>query len=122
MKTNNGNVYHQIATLQDQIDALEGQKQTLLNSALNGRDAIVRPVTSTAAGSATGGKRVMSPEAKAKIAAAARARWAKIKGTKGSAAGSRGGAKRKMSPAARKRISDASKARWAKYRAAQGQA
>lgn len=35
----------------------------------------------SAAGSATGGKkrRTMSPEAKAKIAAAARARWAKIR-------------------------------------------
>jgi hypothetical protein len=58
------------------------------------------------------GPRKMSASAKAKIAAAARARWAKVKGAKVKKA------KRKMSAAGRARIIAAQKARWAKVKAA----
>jgi hypothetical protein len=66
------------------------------------------------------GKRTMSPEARERIAAAQRARWAKSKGTTASSAkpaaiksAKPGKAKRAMSPEARAKISAASKKRWA---------
>lgn len=60
-------------------------------------------------------RRTMSPAARAKIAAAQRARWARQRAgatkTKGTPTKTR--ARARMSPAARKRISAAMKARWA---------
>ena len=63
------------------------------------------------------GTRRLSAAARARIAAAQRARWAKVR------AGGKGNVvtmpmKRKMSAAARKRIAAAQRARWAKVRAA----
>jgi hypothetical protein len=58
----------------------------------------------------------MSAAGRAKIAAAAKARWAKVKGQK-TAAKPVKKARRKMSAVARAKISAAAKARWAKYRA-----
>ena len=58
---------------------------------------------------ASSSKRVMSASAKARIAAAQRARWAKVRQVK---------PKRKMSAAARKKFSQIAKARWAKVKAA----
>src|SRR6185312_259390 len=64
-----------------------------------------------------GGRRKMSPAARAKIAAAQRARWAKQK--KGTdAAEPTIKRRRKMSPAARAKIAAAARARWAKAKAA----
>jgi hypothetical protein len=61
-------------------------------------------------------KRTMSASARAKIAAAQRARWAKARGkTTGQSAAK---PRRKMSAAARKRLSRLAKARWAKAHAA----
>jgi hypothetical protein len=61
-------------------------------------------------------KRQLSVAAKARIAAAQRARWAKVKsGQKQSGTPK----KRTMSAAARKRIAAAQRARWAKVRAEQ---
>ena len=60
------------------------------------------------------GKRTMSPAARARIAAAQRARWAKIKGKKADKPVVR---KWKMSAAGRAAIAAAAKARWAKYKA-----
>jgi hypothetical protein len=59
------------------------------------------------------GRRKMSAAARAKIAAAQRARWAKQKETKGHRV-----RKRMMSAAARAKIAAAAKARWAKAKAA----
>ena len=56
----------------------------------------------------------MSPEARAKIAAAQRARWAKVKGKK--VMPITAGRKRKLSTSALARIRAAQKARWAKWR------
>ena len=66
-----------------------------------------------------GGKRTMSPAARARIAAAQRARWAKQNGgkTEGHKAASNG-AKRKMSAAGRKAIAEAARKRWAAAKAA----
>ena len=52
----------------------------------------------------------LSPEARERIAAAQRARWAKARATKGEKG------KRRLSPAARNRIAAAQRARWAKVR------
>jgi hypothetical protein len=65
-----------------------------------------------------GGRRTMSPAARAKIAAAQRRRWAKQRRISAySAAPARRG-RRRMSAAARARISAAAKARWARAKAA----
>jgi DNA polymerase/3'-5' exonuclease PolX len=61
-------------------------------------------------------RRKMSAAARAKISAAATARWAKVKSGKNSTA-KPAKAKRTMSAAARKKISEAAKARWARVRA-----
>jgi hypothetical protein len=53
----------------------------------------------------------MSASARARIAAAQKARWAKVKA-------SGGAPRRKMSAAARAKIAAAAKARWAKAKAA----
>lgn len=72
-----------------------------------------------------GGKRTtMSPEARERIAAAQRARWAKAGKGKASVAVENNPAKpasgkRKMSAAGRKRIAEAARARWAAAKAAE---
>lgn len=67
-------------------------------------------------GSAPVVKRTMSKAAKAKIAAAQRARWAKVKGK--AAEKPPGRKKRTISAAGRAKISAVAKARWAKAKAA----
>jgi len=84
------------ASIKEQIDTLENELGNILGGT-----------------SGTGsGKRTMSASARARIAAAQKARWAKVKG--GSASGA---PKRKMSAAARAKIAAAAKARWAKAKA-----
>jgi hypothetical protein len=70
-----------------------------------------RPPKVSQGGRAAGRKRrTMSAAARAKIAAAQRARWAKQKGT---AAPKKAGGRGPMSAAARKKLSRMMKARWA---------
>ena len=104
-------------SIAEQIEALQAQ----LASLVGGSSSIgsVPMFASTAV--AKTGKRTMSPEARERIAAAQRARWAKSKGTstavaKGPAAKP---AKKKggLSPEGRAKIVAALKARWAKKRA-----
>src|SRR5690242_6875496 len=85
------------AAIKDQIDALEAELGNILGGGAAG---------------GTGGKRMLSASARARIAAAQRARWAKVKGVDG--AKSTGAGRRKMSPAARAKIAAAARARWAK--------
>lgn len=59
----------------------------------------------------------MSAAARAKISAAAKARWAKVKSNQKPAKPS---GKRTMSPAAKAKIAAAARARWAKIKAAKG--
>lgn len=69
-----------------------------------------------------GGKRNMSPEARERIAAAQRARWAAKKKDPAKAPSATGAAsgkpQRKMSPAARRAIAEAARRRWAAAKAA----
>src|SRR3954463_13448986 len=69
-----------------------------------------------------GGPRQMSAAGRARIGAAARARWAKVRAAKGGntakVASTKGPGRRTMSPAGRARIAAAARARWAKAKAA----
>jgi hypothetical protein len=87
------------ATIKDQIESLQSELDRLLGSS----------------GSSSSGKRIMSVSARAKIAAAQKARWAKVNGN---AAKSVKTGKRRMSAAARAKIAAAARARWAKGKAA----
>src|SRR5437879_7667166 len=77
-------------------------------------DAILR--TSPSSSPTRRGKRRMSAQARAKIAAAMRARWAKRKGTAATASTRR--KKGGLTPAGRRRLSQLMKARWAARRRA----
>lgn len=89
------------ADLQERIQSMQKELAQMLGG----------PALVTAAKPASG-KRYISPAGKARIAAAARARWARVRAGKGSAQ-----PKRKMSSAARARLSAIAKARWQKVRA-----
>ena len=95
--------------IKEQIEKLESE----LNSILSGGQTASRQ--STASIPSRGGRRTMSASARARIAAAQRARWAKVKGTTQNGASR---PKRKMSAAGRARIIAATKARWARFHAA----
>jgi hypothetical protein len=94
--------FRRAAAIKEQIDALENELGKIFGG--DGAPAV------------SGGKRTMSASARARIAAAQKARWAKVKGKK--AAKPAGAGRRKMSPAARAKIAAAAKARWAKAKAA----
>lgn len=115
-------------------EALQEEKANLesrlekINEALgvSSEQAAPSPNRAPAPRRAGGGRRrrIMSEEAKARIAAAQRARWARIKGQSGAAPAAarsssrprRGG----MSPEQRAKIAAAQTARWARIRAAKG--
>jgi hypothetical protein len=88
-------IQHQINRLQERLDLLVG------GTSQAGRR----------------GKRRMSAAARARIAAAQRARWAKQRGSKTTGA-KRGKRKRRLTAAGRKKLSDMMKARWAARRKA----
>ena len=93
------------ANIKDKIQSLENELGRILG-------ASTKPITAVAPKK----KRKMSAAGRAKIAAAARARWAKVKGRE-SAAKPVKKARRKMSAAARAKIAAAAKARWKKAKA-----
>jgi len=99
----------QALSIRRQIDAL----QRRLSALMTGRGGAV----ATPAGRRAG-RRQLSASARAKIAAAARARWARFRaGKKGGAA--KGGGKRRgrgITAAGRRRLSQLMKARWAARR------
>jgi hypothetical protein len=95
----------QAANLKEKIVALEKELNQLFGST-------AKPVT----GPAPKKRWKMSAAGRARIAAAAKARWAKVKGQK-TAAKPVKKAKRKMSAAARAKIAAAAKARWKKAKA-----
>jgi hypothetical protein len=101
------------ADLKERIDGLMSELGRIL-------DGLSQSAPSQPA--ARGGQRHMSAAGRARIAAAARARWAKIRATKSggaaSAAPSKSSGRRTMSAAARARIAAAARARWAKAKAA----
>jgi len=65
-----------------------------------------------------GRKRRMSAAGRARIAAAAKARWAKYRRGAGKARPAKAAKRKRFSAAARARLSAAAKARWAKAKAA----
>jgi hypothetical protein len=95
-----------IINLKDKIVALEKKLSQLFGST-------AKSVTAKAPKK----RRKMSAAGRAKIAAAARARWAKVKGRKSSVQPVKK-ARRKMSAAARAKIAAAARARWKKAKAA----
>ena len=95
-------------SIRRQIDNLERR----LSSILGGAPA--RPTIATAP---TKSRRYFSPSTRAKLAAAARARWARLKGgTKPTATGKKGA----LTPAGRRKLSELMKARWAARRKTAG--
>src|SRR5580692_10786095 len=88
------------ANLKEKIESFEKELHRILGAPAK-----------TISPSAPKKKFTMSAAAKAKISAAAKARWAKVKGKKSAPK-----AKSKMSPAARKKLSALAKARWAKIK------
>jgi len=93
------------ADIQERIGRLQTELGRVLGASTQTHLAAARP-----------GKRTMSLAARARIAAAARARWAKIKGKKRSApAGKK--PRRKMSAAARARLAAIARERWRKAKA-----
>jgi hypothetical protein len=93
---------HRIIAIKEQIETLQGQIDSL---AVGGGE---KPSPTALQVSK---KRRMSAAARARIAAGARARWARVKGT-------RGKADRRSSPTVRAKLAAAARARWAKVRAA----
>jgi hypothetical protein len=92
----------QVIAIKEQIESLEAQ----LSAITNGHSVSV--------GNGRRGPRRISMAARAAIAAAQRARWAKVRAEKGEVAPKQ---KRNMSAAGRARIAAAARARWAKFRA-----
>ena len=99
-------------SIRQQIDNLQRRLSSLL------RGAPQRPTAPTAAPG-----RFFSPATRAKLAAAARARWARTRGTGAVAAPTKSApTKRKgqLTPAGRRKLSQLMKARWAARRKAGG--
>jgi len=71
----------------------------------------------SAYGKRTGTRGRLSVAARARIAAAQRARWAKVRASKNQGRNGSAAPKRAISAAARKRMAVAQRARWAKVRA-----
>ena len=93
------------ADLKDKISALEIQLASILGA------APASPGPERRSG--------MSPAARARIAAAQRARWARVKGKKPAAkAVKTSGRRRRMSASVKARLSALAKARWARVKAA----
>jgi hypothetical protein len=99
-------------SIRQQIDNLQRRLSSLLRGAPQ-RPAPQRPTGPTA----TAPGRYFSPATKAKLAAAARARWARTRGTAVAAPAKRKG---QLTPAGRRRLSELMKARWAARRKAGG--
>ena len=94
------------ANIQDKIASLQKELSRIVKSPAHGKTS-----------AAPKRKRKMSAAGRAKIAAAARARWARVKGAKKPAkAASK--PRRKMSAAGRAKIAAAARARWKKAKAA----
>jgi len=93
-------------SIRQQIDSLQRRLSSLL------RGAPQRPAGPTAS---TAPGRYFSPATRAKLSAAARARWARTRGSKGAAPGRRKG---QLTPAGRKKLSELMRARWAARRKA----
>jgi hypothetical protein len=100
-------------TIAEQIEKL----QATLAGLIGGSAAVATAPKAASTPVVKTGKRTMSAEARARIAAAQRARWAKSKGASKVPAASPAKKKGKLSPEGRAKIVAALKARWAAKRA-----
>ena len=100
--------------LSEQIDSLKQRLQSILGSARASKGVASKP---KAIKGRRGGKRTMSPEGRERIAAAARARWARVRGGKSASAKTTAKAAPKkkggLTVEGRARLAAAMKARWA---------
>ncbi|HEY3857908.1 MAG TPA: hypothetical protein VGO67_26275 [Verrucomicrobiae bacterium] len=95
---------HRIIAIREQIEELQSEIESIAGG------------SSRAPGRPPGGKKGgISAAGRARIAAAAKARWARVNANKGESAPKK---RRKFSPAVRAKIAAAAKARWAKAKAA----
>ena len=101
----------QAVSLRRQIDSLEKRFASLIGGGTS------RPSRRR---SRTAGQRKVSASTRAKLAAAARARWARQKGRKGTASNRGGKKKGGLTAAGRRRLSQLMKARWAARRKGKG--
>src|SRR3954447_1665226 len=103
--------------ISERIEKLEADLRAVLDGKQPGEVAPSANVVAKAAPARRGKRRKMSPEARARIVAAQKARWAKFNAAKGTAPAPKAAAaarparagKRKMSPEARARIVAAQK-------------
>ena len=94
-----------VVAIKERIEKLEAK----LASITGGEEPAAEPVVRRR-------RRKMSAAAKARIAAAQRARWARVKGRAG-APEKEGKKKRSVSPATKARLAAIAKARWARVKA-----
>lgn len=111
-------VLKEAVAIREQIENL----QQRLNHLLSGSGSAAPLAVSSASAEAgrRGGRRQISPEGRARIAAAARARWARERMQKAqgmSAVTAAPPRKRQLSPEARQRIADAVRRRWERQKA-----
>ena len=102
-------------SIRQQIDNLQRRLSSLLRGAPQKPGAPQRPTAPTTRPTARG--RYFSPATRAKLAAAARARWARTRSTGAAAPAKRKG---QLTPAGRRKLSLLMKARWAARRKAGG--
>lgn len=100
----------QALSIRRQIDALERRLRSLVGGTGGAATAPAAP--------RRGGKRRLSASARAKIAAAARARWARFRAKRGGAKPAKKKGKGGITAAGRRRLSQLMKARWAARRKA----
>src|SRR6266498_767996 len=103
-------------SIRRQIDNLERRLSSILGGA-PARPSPARPTPARPTAAPARGGRYFSPSTRAKLSAAARARWAerrKSAGTKAAPSAKKGG----LTPAGRRRLSQLMKARWAARRKA----
>lgn len=100
-------------SIRRQIDTLERR----LSSILGGR---ALPTTTTTTTTRPAGARYFSPSTRAKLAAAAKARWARLRGPAPTAPTTPAKKKGQLTPAGRRKLSQLMKARWAARRKSAG--
>ena len=104
-------------SIRQQIDNLHRRLSSLLRGAPQRPTAPTAPTAPSAPTARTAPGRYFSPTTRAKLAAAARARWARRRGSGGAAPAKRKG---QLTPAGRRKLSLLMKARWAARRKAGG--
>lgn len=102
----------------EQIERLQSQLAALVGGGSAPAPAAASATAPKKTRGRRGGKRTLSPEARERIAAAQRARWAKAKGSAKPAAqpaakAEKKGKKKGLTPAGRAKLAAAMKARWA---------